>query len=299
MAKDIIRNGLFAAAAALSLAGAAPAAERPAMTRHVVLIGLDGAQYSRILSLHLFGDGAAQMPLEHREGFTGGVAPDLQPTLSGPGWVTTLTGQWSTAHHVMSNHPGPIPDDVNSVFRQISIADPKAIEASICAWPNINLGFFINDLQSGAIQIQATGLSDDQVIATTVGVLDETQPVFTFVHLDSVDETGHAEGFGADYDKALHASVVRVRRVLAEVAKLEGEHPGEQWLVLVATDHGRDAAGRDHGKQSATERQIFVAANRALATESKPFPQIEIAPTILRFLGVGKSDAATLLAHPQ
>ena len=299
MTNHPFRNRILAGLAALSLLGAAPPADRPVIARHVVLIGLDGAQYSRILALNLFGDGAGQMPLDHREGFTGGIAPDLQRTLSGPGWTTILTGRWSKTHHVMNNDPAPIPDEVTSVFRQIAIADPKAIEASICAWPNINLGFFANDVKRGAIAIQATGLSDDQVIATTIGVLDEKQPVFTFTHLDNVDETGHEEGFGAGCDKALRASVMRVRRVLAEVAKLEAQQPGDQWLVLMATDHGRDAAGRDHGGQSATERQIFVAANRPLAKESKPIAQTAIAPTILRFLGVGDANAATLLAHPQ
>jgi phosphopentomutase len=82
-------------------------------------------------------------------------------------------------------------------------------------------------------------------------------------------------------DERLHAiwSGVQARQRVHE----------EDWLVIVTTDHGRDAVtGRTHGGQSERERTIWIATNsQRLTPDFYATPEIvDIYPSIATHLGI-------------
>lgn len=47
-----------------------------------------------------------------------------------------------------------------------------------------------------------------------------------------------------------------------QAVNARAESKDEDWLIIVTTDHGRDAeSGRDHGGQSERERTIWMSTN--------------------------------------
>jgi hypothetical protein len=64
----------------------------------------------------------------------------------------------------------------------------------------------------------------------------------------------------------------------------------EDWLIVITTDHGRDAAtGKDHGGQSDRERSGWIVTNARDLNNHFKEDSISIAdimPTITRFMGV-------------
>jgi hypothetical protein len=267
-------------------AGEAPNSGALASNKHVVFIGVDGAQYHQILAMA----SAMLAGLDHLEGYAGGVegTASQQSTVSGPGWSTLLTGVWDNKHGVTTNDKRPINAEVDSLFERINAADLGTI-ASIVAWADINKGHFAREMgrleDPAVVDYVSTGLRDKQVAAEASELIGDAAPVFTFVDFNEPDNTGHAFGFGDAYTEALRTISSQIVRIWAAVAEREALHPGEEWMVIISTDHGRAGAGFSHGGQSDSERQIFIASNKEIDADG-PVPQTSVAATILDFLGL-------------
>ena len=67
------------------------------------------------------------------------------------------------------------------------------------------------------------------------------------------------------------------------------QNTDEDWLVIVTTDHGRDAlTGRHHGGQSERERTIWIATNNDKLNahfHASP-PLVDVLPSIVQFMGM-------------
>ena len=262
--------------------------------RHVVFLGIDGTQLSRLLALA----GNGVMNLDLIEAYAGGDlgTSTQQQTVSGPGWSTLLTGVWADEHHVTGNSNSPIDPTVMSLFERIKADIPGATTASIVSWADINNGHFALETGAGATpsivdwHAVSTGASmpikDADVIRQGVDLITNEAPTFTFLHLDNVDAVGHASGFGAAYDAAMMVAAAQLNAILVAVAERMAANPGEDWMVVVGTDHGRDpTSGSGHGGQTASERQIFIAANKEISSDGVA-PQTSVAATIAEFLGL-------------
>ena len=263
------------------------------MVQKAIFIGIDGAQLEQLMLLGLEGEAEEILGLDIVEGYAGGVrgTASQQATSSGPGWSTLLTGVWADEHGVTSNNNQPVASDVTSIFEYINNASPTATMASIVHWSPINTGHFAPEMglagDPAIVDYVSSGLSDEAVTDTVVNLVNTAAPDFTFVHLDEVDGAGHAAGFGETYDNALINASNQVGEILAAVAAREAAYPDEDWLVIVATDHGRDpATGSTHGGQTNSERRIFIASNEELASFSDPVPQTSIVATILDHLNI-------------
>jgi Ca2+-binding RTX toxin-like protein len=258
-----------------------------------VFVGIDGAQLERLLLLDLQGKAQDINNLDIVESYVGGMAgtSSQQPTVSGPGWSTLLSGVWVDQHGIPSNNNQPINADVDSLFERIDAAIPDAKIASIVNWSPINTGHFA--LEAGflgdpaIIDFEMHGISDADVTATVVDLIQTKAPDFTFLHLDSPDGVGHDQGFGPAYDQSLITASDQVGQILDAVAAREAANPDEDWLVIVSTDHGREAIGGfNHGAQTESERRTFVASNKELATFDAPVPATSVVSTILDHLGI-------------
>jgi hypothetical protein len=243
------------------------------------------------------------------QAFAGGVlgTPTEQPTVSGPGWSTMLTGVWTDRHKVLNNSSGSSPGDfavgdfANNppYLATLKEADPTLSTASYVYWGPIedyiigsidNDGDLTNDVDFhfayhndvNAVNAAVADISD-------VGGLD---PDAVFISVDLVDGAGHSCGSsGACYATAVQTADSFVGQALTAIAN-RPNFANEDWQIVITADHGHRVGG-GHGGQSDLERTIpFIVASKNLAQGNLPisFPQevshADTAPTILDHFGV-------------
>ncbi|WP_340117783.1 Ig-like domain-containing protein [Pelagibius sp. 7325] len=263
------------------------------MTQKAILVGIDGAQLEKLLLLGLQEEVEALLGLDIVESYVGGEvgSETEQATSSGPGWSTILTGTWVDQHGVESNNNAPVEGGVDSIFERIDAAIPDANIASVVHWAPINNGHFSRE--AGLLEDEAvidevvSGISDQAVTDTVVDLILDEAPDFTFVHLDDVDGAGHGYGFGEEYNDALATAMAQLQAIKDAVDQRMAENPGEDWLILVTTDHGRDPlTGSGHGGQTDSERRTFIAANKELEEFDEAVPATSVVTTILDHLGI-------------
>lgn len=266
-----------------------------------LIIGLDGVQLEHYLQL---GDATnLKQRLYYGKAYAGGIngKASEQATLSGPGWVTLLTGVWSNKHGVDSDAESlRVNTAYPSLFKRLRLALPNAYLSSVVNWSHINTAFLLEDAHGA--DVRESGLADEQVIGRTLQILGNTPADFTFVQLDEPDQVGHDQGYGERYQRALRKADSEIGRLLDKVDQRRRMFPLEDWLVIVSTDHGRDYWGKGHGSASDQEKSIFIASNKPMNQEltelsipaEMPGPnnlyglpaQTSVAPTVLRHMGL-------------
>ncbi|MEH6473683.1 MAG: alkaline phosphatase family protein [Halopseudomonas sp.] len=263
----------------------------------VVLIGLDGIQYEKLLE--------ANTPnidkLNMRVGYTGGAkgGPSEQATFSGPSWSTILTGTWANKHGVYNNSDRIANPSVPSMFKVLS--DQKHSVSALVNWSNPIRDYFTYDLPLMDYayysdvkheNLEHYRIQDEKISHMFGRALDRHNADFTFVHLDNVDDIGHELGFGSDYQKGIELLDENVGTIINEVDKRENE----DWLVIVTTDHGRNPndGGKSHGKQTDQERTIWIASNKNIGVtgdQTAMLPSLsDIAPTIYEYLDINTTN---------
>ena len=288
------------------LAGVAAAAGM-ADGRHVLLIGIDGCRVDALCAAQapnlkaLAATGAAWY-----HAYTGGElgTKTQQPTTSGPGWSSILTGVWADRHHVTDNTFAGAnflkPDHGRNagyphLFSRIKERLPGCYLASIVQWQDLN-----EHLVTGADR-RGSG-SDGEVARQCASLLAGSKnPTVVFVHFAGVDGAGHAKSYGPDspdYMRAITAVDARVGLVLRAM-RARDDYSRDKWLVLVTTDHG----GRlcTHGTQTPEERTVFIIASGGgfhRKIDPAPTGVVAIPPTICRHLGVPVDPAWGWVAKP-
>jgi arylsulfatase A-like enzyme len=108
------------------------------------------------------------------------------------------------------------------------------------------------------------------------------------VYLQHTDDAAHAFGDSKESDAAVHQADQRVARIWNAVKQRQAL--GEDWMIVVTTDHGRDPrTGKGHGGQSERERTTWITTNQpALSARftSGRASVVDIAPSLLQFLRV-------------
>lgn len=273
--------------------------------RHkALLIGIDGVQYEQLKQVIDAGKAPNIAQFHLGMSYTGGIVDTStrQPTLSGPGWATILTGTWANRHKVVSNNSG-LHNKSDSIFKLISLSAPTRHTASIVSWNPINDNF-VDDISAGFIELGVKCGGDDQCATDrTVQELRTGNFDFIFVHLDQPDGAGHENGFGSRYQDAITRTDHQIGQILAALSKRKQNNKGEDWLVVLTTDHGRRLPdGYDHGEQSRSEKTAFIGLDKPPNAElTQPIAdpvdpgleglygfasEADIVPTILVHLGI-------------
>lgn len=279
-------------AAASSTTSALPTTTVPALeaacdgkTRHVLVVGVDGLRGDSIEPAdapaldRLVATGTSTLHAS-----AGGElgTPTEQPTVSGPGWATILTGTWSDRHHVLDNE-----------FTTWKLVEPNFLERIKAIDPDLRLAVM---QQWIPVRILVDGAADRDEIGSGAAVsefaVDEmtaNDPALVFLHLDDVDHAGHDTGYGPDNPDYLDA-VASVDGQASAVLDAIEARPGrseECWATILTTDHG--GIGTGHGGQSPEERDIpFVVAGDGIdaAEVAKGPGHDSVAPTVLAYLGL-------------
>ena len=266
--------------------------------RRVLLIGTDGTNLDKVLADPAnvgFFDLMA-------ESVTGATSIVGHTTISGPSWTTILTGVWDNKSGVINNIFNPAPYDAwPTVFNLLEAHNPDIDTAVIADWK------YINDIgAAGAFPVAADDNifvpfdtswenTDDDVTTATIARINATQAAdssFIFSYQVAVDEAGHAYGGGSpEYAAAIVNTSKNIAAIMTAVNDWEDANPGEEWTVIVTTDHGhQQSVGFGHGFQSPNETSSFVifdlegdGANDG--KQNLGYSNADITPTIVNLFG--------------
>lgn len=217
----------------------------------VLIIGIDGCRASVLSTAS-----TPNMDNLMQSGYFTLDARTEAPTWSGVGWTAMMTGVWKDKHGVNDN--SYIGQNLNypHFFKRVNDQYPSLNKYSIVHWGPINT--HLENFNSG--EQRFTYGTDLEVENKAVDVLTNESPDVMFLHFDDVDHAGHSVGFLSsepDYVSAIETADTRVGSVLSALYA-RPNYANENWLIIVSTDHGGNAAG--HGGSSIEERTMFMLA---------------------------------------
>jgi len=291
--------GPSASHAAASLVAAQVAEPTDPATQHVLVIGIDGTNLSAILqddfNQNLFdlmdtGTTAASTIMGHT-------------TISNPSWTGVLTGVWSETAGVTNNvFTAWTYDKWPTIFNQLETYNPAIQTTAIGNWDVIakiaGAGSIPADVIKYYPQINDSWTdTDDEVGTASIDAIENTvagTPSFQFTYFVGVDETGHEYSAGSpQYADALRNVDVNIGEIMDAVDAWEEDNPGEEWTVILTTDHGQDPSRRvgflAHGFQTPYETTTFVIANGPdfqAGAINNTYLNIDVTPTVTQLFGI-------------
>jgi arylsulfatase A-like enzyme len=220
--------------------------------KHVVLIGCDG-----------FGGYAlneANMPNLKGMMANGSWTPKARcvlPSSSAVNWASLLMGAGPTEHGYTEwdSKTPEIPSVTKTSYNMFPgifsvIRDQKkdAKTAIVYSWGGIAHLF-----ERQSVNIIVDGKDKDDVCAdTAAAIIRKEKPLFTFLHLDEPDGTGHNIGHRTPaYYKQLELVDQRIGKIIKAV---KDAGIADETIILVTADHG--GTGKGHGGKSLDEIQI-------------------------------------------
>jgi predicted AlkP superfamily pyrophosphatase or phosphodiesterase len=235
------------------------------------------------------------------------------PTISAVGYNSLLTGTWVNKHNVWDNDIVAPNYYYWNLFRIAEQSNPGLKTAIFSTWLDnrtkligegleqagkISLDYKFDGLEHDTVQFphDSGGLYfqriDDAVSDKAAEIISTESPDLSWVYLEFTDEMGHRFGDSPQFNDAILAADKQVGTIWNAIKKREKEF-AEDWLIVVTTDHGRDAkTGRHHGGQSDRERATWIVTNADdLNARFEQNPGIvDIFPTICNHLKLKTSE---------
>ena len=209
-----------------------------------------------------------------------------QPTVSGPGWSTMITGVWFDKHGVSDNSFSGSNFDEYPPFNVLMEESSQEYHtASFIMWTPIHTQIFgstmdYNELHSTYDGSVAQGAADYMSIPN-LDVL--------FLDFDDVDIAGHSYGYSPEANQYINA-IENVDEYIGWVIDAMENRPtfqNEDWLVMITSDHG--GIDYSHGGQTIEERQIpIILSGSLVSVETLPEQSYltNMVPTLLHYFGI-------------
>ena len=291
---------LAVAAACLPLSGAKP-------KKSVVIIG-DGIAKDVVERLHVPALYDIARSGSFGPSYVGGEVGTYSqtPTISAVGYNSMLTGTWVNKHNVYGNSNMQPDYHYWSLFRIAKEQDRPVRTAIYSSWTD-NRTILVGEgkPETGGLQIDIVhdGYDldqerfpkkekdlhifdyDEEVSRQAAASIREEAPDFSWVYLWYPDDAAHRYGDGTYVDEYVLKAGKQISRIW-EAVQYREKNCGEEWLVIVTTDHGRRFLGHKHGGQSARERQTWIATNVKVNRRFKDgkAAMVDINPTVCRFM---------------
>ena len=281
----------------------------PAKTRKSVYIIIDGVPADQIERLQPPAIFDIASHGGYARAYTGGDVGEYSqtPTISAVGYTNLLTATWYNKHNVGGNDNLSPNYNYWTIFR-IAKEQPKEFRTALySSWTDnrtvllgegkpetghLKIDFVCDGYELDTVRfpkrekdLQIFDIDEHVAREAARGIANDA-PDLSWVYLWYTDDAGHFEGNGAFFDEY----VVKADRQIGQIweaVRYREEHFGEEWMVVVTTDHGRTEDGHGHGGQSARERTTWVATNRPVNSHfhSPGLAITDIAPSICRFMG--------------
>ena len=278
---------------------------------HVLLIGTDGTNMSKILE-YTYDNPDSGFRVAMDEGITGATSLVGHTTISGPSWSTILTGVWDNKTGVINNlfDPAPYkkwPTVINLL--EYGLGNANVTTAVIANWQYINdiagAGGYPADVNTYVPYAAEDGweAADDEVAGATIALINETggdESTFIFSYQVGVDEEGHVYGGDSpQYRDAVINTSENIKAILDAVDGWEADpaNGGQKWTIIITTDHGHQpSVGFGHGFQSPNETSSFIIFdpeddNSNDGNQNLGYQNVDITPTIVALFGLRTSDA--------
>lgn len=240
------------------------------MKSKILLIGIDGL----VLDIALEHSLAPTLGKIKDRGFYAATVVDA-PTWSGPGWSTILTGSTHAQHGVTDNRFSGHnllyrPDFLSRAFYQ----DQSTTTFAAAAWPPLvdpsGLGPIIHERREQQLAYQHRVIARDgethgyknadaEIAHAALYAIEKAGPDVSFVYFCGADEAGHVHGIRGDHYREAIARIDEFLLKIETKVQARVDAYGEQWLVVITTDHGHIDEG-GHGGDSDQERASFVIA---------------------------------------
>lgn len=284
-----------------------------------VFVILDGIAYDVIQKLDL--------PNLKRIGGKKGIAPTLvggtpgtpteSPTISAVGYNTVLTGVWAHKHNVWDNNINAPNYQYPSIFKVYKDQHPSGSIAIFSSWLDnrtklagegkaetnyLRFNFHLDSLEYDTVRFphdkakQYMKRIDEQVVATAAQTIKTHAPDLSWVYLEFTDDVGHQHGDSEIYYDAVK-NADRLMGELMDAIDYRQQQFHEEFLVIITTDHGRDAqTGKGHGGQSSREKAGWIVTNAKHLSkkfESGKAELVDIFPSIAQFMKIDLPDNVT------
>jgi predicted AlkP superfamily pyrophosphatase or phosphodiesterase len=236
------------------------------------------------------------------------------PTISAVGYNSLLTGTWANKHNVWDNDIEAPNYNYRSIFSLYKQQYPNKTIGIFSTWTDNRTKLIGEGLpQAGNVRFdyrfdgyeldsslfphdtsrQFIHAIDERVVTEAAITIKENAPDLSWIYLEYTDDIGHKYGDSEQQKKAIEYLDDQIRR-LWDAIKYRQENFNEEWLIVITTDHGRDAkTGKDHGGQSDRERTTWIVMNEKDVNDFFKGYQIaivDIMPTIARFLNIKIPD---------
>ena len=230
------------------------------------------------------------------------------PTISAPGYNHLLTGVWTNKHNVWDNDIKSPNYHYWNIFRVAKSVRPETSTAIFSSWEDNRTKLVGEGLQeAGAIRLDYSydGLEhdtvkfphapdrkfmleiDESVSAEAARYILEKGPDLSWVYLEFTDDMGHKYGDSPQFYDAVRKADAQVGKIWKSL-KARAARSNEEWMIVITTDHGRDAqTGLHHGGQSERERTTWIVTNlKDLNDRFRAPAVVDIMPSILRFMEI-------------
>jgi len=243
--------------------------------------------------------------------YTGGVAggDSETPTISAVGYNSLLTGTWANKHNVWGNSIEDPNYNYWNIFRIVKTVRPQSMIAIFSTWLDnrtklvgeglpeaggIMMNYSFDGFEHDTINFPHTEDRtfildiDEHVSKESARYILAEGPDLSWVYLEFTDDMGHRYGDSPQMADAVKKADQQVLRIWAALKERQA-NLNEDWMILITTDHGRDAkTGRNHGGQSERERTIWIVTNsKELNPRFNDMPSmVDIMPSILTHLEI-------------
>lgn len=234
------------------------------------------------------------------------------PTISAVGYNTMLTGVWANKHNVFGNSNLSPNYNYWSLFRIAKEQKKPLTTAIFSSWTDnrtvllgegkpetgklkIDYVFDGYDLDEKNYPHKEKDLHvfdyDERVSCEAEKCIKENGPDLNWVYLWYTDDASHMYGNGSYFDEYILKAGQQIERVWNAV-QYRQKNFGEDWMIIVTTDHGRSVNGHDHGGQSLRERTTWISTNQKVNKRFKEgkAAMVDINPTVCEFLGMEVPD---------
>lgn len=233
--------------------------------------------------------------------------PSESPTVSAVGYASLMTGTWSYKNGVWDNAIDDPDYSYWDIFRIAKEHDRKLHTAIFSTWTDNRtklLGDGIDAAGGHKIDYHADGYEldterfphdaaaeyirsiDALVTKEAADYIESRGPDLSWVYLQYTDDVGHEYGDSPEMEAAVQLMDTLVGKIWEAVQQRQ-KTSGEDWMVVVTTDHGRDSvSGREHGGQTPRERSTwFVTNSERLNARFTDNPAIvDVLPSVAKHL---------------